>query len=200
MFVAFGYWLGGIYLRIAEKRLIAKRVLMVCAPLCAVWFMLRAGGVIPWLPEFNSYLQYILMPGPDAWATCLLAVTLLAAFSLLLKGSEAPPIASHMARHINQYYCVSYMFILPMQAILMLTRGELMPGWLLPALYTVFVEIACYFVIEWNQKHLHFGIVKLSGKKRAFVFAAIWIATAAVVAYAYPRIEEFANVWNEYLL
>lgn len=200
VFVAFGYWLGGIYLRIAEKRLIAKRVLMVCAPLCAVWFMLRAGGVIPWLPEFNSYLQYILMPGPDAWATCLLTVTLLAAFTLLLKGSEAPPIASHMSRHINQYYCVSYMFILPMQMLLMLTRGELMPGWLLPALYTVFVEIACYFVIEWNQKHLHFGIVKLSGKKRAFVFAAIWIATLVAVAYIYPRIDVFANVWNDYLL
>ena len=30
--------------------------------------------------------------------------------------------------------------------------------------------------------------------------AAVWIATVAIAAYAYPRIEEFANIWNEYLL
>lgn len=200
VFVAFGYWLGGVYLRIRDKRRLSLRALAVCAPVCAAWFALRRMGKIPLLPEFNSYLQYILMPGPDAWATCLMTVVLLAVFSLLSGGKEAHPIASHMSRHINQYYCVSYMFLLPMQALLMLTRGELMPGWLLPTLYAVFVEIACYYIIEWNEKHLHFGIAKLRGRKRAAVFAAIWIATVAVVAYAYPRIDEFANVWNEYLL
>ena len=90
--------------------------------------------------------------------------------------------------------------IIPAQALLMLTRGELMPGWLLPTLYAVFVEIACYLIITWNERHLHFGIAKLAGSKRAVVFAAVWSATAAVVAYAYPRIEMFANVWNDYLL
>ena len=200
VFVAFGYWLGGFYLRIADKRRLSARVLAVCAPVCAVWFALRLLGMIPLLPEFNSYLQYILMPGPDAWATCLMTLVLLAAFSLLSGGRDAHPIASHMSRHINQYYCVSYMFILPIQALLMLTQGELMPGWLLPTFYAVFVEIACYFIIEWNEKHLRFGIAKLTGRKRAVVFAAIWIATVAVVAYAYSRIDVFANVWNDYLL
>ena len=175
-------------------------MLAVCAPICAVWFALRIYGVIPLLPEFNSYLQYILMPGPDAWATCLLSVALLAAFCLLSGGRPAHPIASHMSRHTNQYYCISYMFILPMQMLLMLTRGELMPGWLLPTFYAVFVEIACYFIIEWNERHLRFGIAKLKGRKRAIVFAAVWIATLVAVAYVYPRIDVFANVWNDYLL
>ena len=200
VFVAFGYWLGGVYLRIADKRRLALRVLAVGVPVCAVWFALRLRGAMPWLPEFNSYLQYILMPGPDAWATCLVTVLLLAAFSLLSGGREAPPIASHMSRHINQYYCVSYMFILPVQAMLMLSRGTLLPGWLLPTLYGVLVEIACYFIIDWNEKHLRFGVAKLAGRRRTAVFAAVWIATAAVVAYAYPRIEVFANVWNAYLM
>ena len=200
IFVAFGYWLGDVYLRVVDKRRLSARVLAVCAPICAVWFALRIYGVIPLLPEFNSYLQYILMPGPDAWATCLLSVVLLAVFCLLSGGRPAHLIASHMSRHINQYYCISYMFILPMQMLLMLTRGELMPGWLLPTLYAVFVEIACYFIIEWNERHLHFGVAKLTGRKRAVAFAAIWIATIAVVAYAWPRIDEFANVWNDYLL
>lgn len=200
VFAAFGYWLGGIYLRISDKRRLALRVLAVCAPVCAIWFALRLWGVIPILPKFNSYLQYILMPGPDAWATCLTTVALLAAFYLLSGGRPAHPIAGHMSRHINQYYCVSYMFILPMQALLMLVRGSLMPGWLLPTLYAVWVEIACYFIIEWNEKRLRFGVAKLAGKKRLAVFVAVWIATVAVVAYAYPKIQTFANVWNDYLL
>ena len=133
-------------------------------------------------------------------AVILASMLLLAAFSLLSGGREAHPIASHMSRHINQYYCVSYMFILPVQALLMLSRGTLLPGWLLPTLYAVLVEIACYFIIDWNEKHLRFGVAKLAGRRRTAVFAAVWIATAAVVAYAYPRIEVFANVWNAYLM
>ena len=82
----------------------------------------------------------------------------------------------------------------------MLSRGTLLPGWLLPTLYAVLVEIACYFIIDWNEKHLRFGVAKLAGRRRTAVFAAVWIATAAVVAYAYPRIEVFANVWNAYLM
>ncbi|MBQ9195944.1 MAG: hypothetical protein IJ157_01775 [Clostridia bacterium] len=84
--------------------------------------------------------------------------------------------------------------------LLILARGSLMPGWLLSTLYAIFVEIACWFIIEWNERYLHFGFAKLAGRKRTAVFAAIWIATIAAVAYAYPRIDVFANVWNDYLL
>ena len=41
---------------------------------------------------------------------------------------------------------------------------------------------------------------KLKNPKRAAAFIAIWVATVAVVAYAYPRIEVFATSWNNYLL
>ena len=40
----------------------------------------------------------------------------------------------------------------------------------------------------------------MKGKKMIVFTAAVWIATIAIAAYAYPRIDEFANIWNEYLL
>lgn len=202
VFVAFGYWLGGVYPRIADKRRLSERVLAVGLPVCTAWYALRLTVDMPGLPEFNSDLQYILLPGPDAAALCLTAAVILAAlYRLSLRmGGRTPVAVDHLSRHINQYYCVSYVLIMPMRTLLMATRGELMPGGLLPTLYGLLVLAACYCIIEWNEKHLRFGIVTLRGKRRIVAHAAIWAATFAVVAYAYPRIEVFANVWNEYLL
>ena len=76
----------------------------------------------------------------------------------------------------------------------------LMPGGLLPFVYGLFTLVACYFIIEWNSKHLHFGIARLRGAKRKAVFCLIWALTIAVVLYAMPRIETFATPGNNYLL
>ena len=40
----------------------------------------------------------------------------------------------------------------------------------------------------------------MKGRARWIFAAAVWILTAAVIIYAYPKIEEFANIWNDYLL
>lgn len=40
----------------------------------------------------------------------------------------------------------------------------------------------------------------MRGKKLVIFTVSVWIATLAIVAYAYPRIEEYANIWNDYLL
>ncbi len=161
-FVAFGYFIGGLYPRIADKEGLSTRVLLIGLPVCVAYYALRMNGLIPFLPEFGSDIAYVLNPGPDAVASCLASLVALAAFYK--------------------------------------PRGSLMPGLLLPTLYGFFVLAACRFIIDWNEKYLHFGIVKLKNPKRAAAFIAIWVATVAVVAYAYPRIEVFATSWNNYLL
>ena len=54
--------------------------------------------------------------------------------------------------------------------------------------------------IEWNEKHLHFGITGLRNPGRRIVFAAIWLLSAAIILYAYPQVQEYATVWNDYLM
>lgn len=201
-FVAFGYFIGGLYPRIADKKGLSTRVLLIGLPVCVAYYALRMNGLIPFMPTFGSDIAYVLNPGPDAVASCLASLVALAAFYKLtdLAGGKLPGFVAHLSRNINQYYCVSYLFILPVQTILIAARGSLMPGLLLPTLYGFFVLAACRFVIDWNDKYLHFGIVKLKNPKRAAAFIAIWVATVAVVIYAYPRIEVFATSWNNYLL
>ena len=87
-----------------------------------------------------------------------------------------------------------------MQTILVAVTGELMPGKLIPILYGLFVTAACYVLIELNEKYWHIHFVTLKGVPLLVFTAGVWIATVAIAAYAYPRIEVFANIWNDYLL
>lgn len=202
VFVAFGYFIGGLYPRIADKKALANRVLLICLPVCVLYYALRMTVPFPLMPEFGGKLQYFTIPGPDALAQCLAALVVLALFYklTLLTGGKAPALVNHVSGNINQYYCVSYVFTFPMMTLLIAAQGHLMQGSLLPFLYGLFVVVACYFVIEWNARYLHFGIAGLRGAKRAAVFCVIWALTLAVVLYAYPRIEVFATPLNNYLL
>ena len=84
--------------------------------------------------------------------------------------------------------------------VISLTRGKLLPGTLLPLMGGLVALVVCYLVIEWlDRKGLPNSITKLKMPWKAVVFTVVWIATIAVFAYAYPRIEEFATIWNDYL-
>lgn len=202
VFVAAGYWIGGLYPRIRDKDSLSTRVLMICAPIAAGWYILRATVSLPVMPAFLTSEQYILNFGPDALANCTAAVSLLALFhKLLARGSgEAPGFVKHLSKHINEYYCISYVMLWPMQTLLLATTGALMPGAWLPLFYGLFTIAVTYGIIEWKNKHMRPGIAAHEGRRRVIAFAAAWILTIAVVVYAYPRILEYANIWNNYLI
>ena len=118
----------------------------------------------------------------------------------VLHHKEAPALVNHLSGHINQYYCLSYVLLSSMATLLLVVRGELMPGTLVPLLYGLTVLVICYFYINWVDKQkLPNSIVKLKKPWRAIAFAAVWLLTIAIAAYVYPRITEYATVWNGYL-
>ena len=201
IFVAFGYVLGDVYKHIRDKDGLSTRVLQICLPVVVAYYVLRFCVPLPLLPEFNTIEQYIMNPLSDAWVNCFMAVCWMAIFHKLIKrrDGKAPYIAMHLSLYVNSYYCISYTFYTPMATLLTATTGGVLPGTWLPFLYGVLVFIACYFIINWNEKHLHFGIARLKGRRRMVVFAVIWLLTVAICIYAYPRIEVFATIWNEYL-
>ena len=202
IFVAFGYFIGGYYPRIKDKDALSNRIMLVCFPIAAIYYVLRFTLEMPYLPELGSDLQYNMKPTPDAIATCLFTLGFLALLYKFVKliGGKLPRLVMHFSANINSYYCISYLFILPVQTILIATTGKLFPGKILPILYGLFVIAACYVIIELNEKYWHIHFATLKGKHMIIFTAAVWIATIAIVAYAYPRIDEYANIWNEYLL
>ena len=104
------------------------------------------------LPEFNSIEMYIMKPGPDALANILMTVFLLAVFHILLRHKDAPMLVNHLSGHINQYYCLSFILIVPMSILLVAVLGQRMEGNIMPMLYSLIVLTACYFIISWVDK------------------------------------------------
>ncbi len=202
VFVAFGYYIGSLYPRIADKRALSNRVLLVCVPVVVIYYALRINVPFPFLPEFNSQEQYIMNPATDAVATCMVSLIALAAFSRFSErmGGKVPGFVKHISAHINQYYCVSNVFTFQMLTLLLAVTGKKMPGMLWPTLYGLFVIAACYWLIRINDEHIHFMIAGLTPPKRTIVFAAIWIAVILVVVYAYPRVTELATISNDFLM
>ena len=202
IFVAFGYFIGGYYPRIKDKDALSLRIMAVCFPVAVVYFAISYTVGIPFLPQPGTDLHYSLKPTPDAIMTCIFTLGFLALLYRFVRviGGKLPGVVNHFSFHINRYYCLSYLFILPVQTVMIATTGKVFSGTVLPILYGIFVIAACYFLIELNERYWHISFVKMRGKKLVIFTASVWIATVVIAAYAYPRIEEFANIWNNYLL
>ena len=202
IFAAFGYFIGGYYPRVRDKHALANRVIAICFPLALIYYICRFTMDMSFLPELGSDTQYNMKPTPDAIFTCVFTLGFLAVLWKVVEalGGKLAKIIGHFSAYINSYYCLSYLFILPVQTLLIALTGHVLPGRVLPIVYSFFVTAACYFLIEMNEKKWHIHFATLKGKKLIIFTAAVWIVTIAVVIYAYPRIEEFANIWNEYLL
>ena len=202
VFVAFGYFIGGYYPRIRDKDALANRIMAVCFPLAAIYYVCRFTMKMSFLPELGSDLQYSMKPTPDAIATCLFTLGFLALLYKFVKliGGKLPGFVTHFSTNINSYYCLSYLFILPVQTVLMALAGQLFPGKIIPLVYSFFVIFACYALIELNDRYWHIHFATLKGAKMIVFTVSVWIATVAIIVYAYPRITEFANIWNDYLL
>jgi hypothetical protein len=119
-----------------------------------------------------------------------------------MAGDRIPRWVAHMSENINSYYCISYMFILPLQTLLMALNGHLIMNVHIGTVYTIFVLIACAVIIEINKKYIHFSPSALLNKKTVgpVMMVSIWVISFAIAIYAYPKIDTFVNIGNDYLL
>ncbi len=203
IFVAFGYFIGGWYPRIRDKDGLSSRIILILLPIAVVYYVIRYFVEIPFLPELGSDLQYNMKPTPDAVATCMTSLIWLSLFykiTKLFKDGQLPKILMNFSTYINSYYCVSYVILMPVQTILIAVTGDLLPGKLIPWICGFSLVVITYLIVNLNERYLHWHISNMKGRARWIFAAAVWILTAAVIIYAYPKIEEFANIWNDYLL
>ena len=202
IFVAFGYWLGGIYQKVLNKDKFYDIILIICLPIATIYYYFRSHYDFPFLPKYFTEEHYCLSPGPDAIATCMINLTALAIFhkiDILLKG-KTPKFIIHAGKNLNQYYIVSYFFIMPMNTFLRATRGEDFPSKLqYPTLLAIMVLVISRILIDINDKYIHFTIFSLKNPLRNFVFSLIWIITIISIIYIYPKVDVYATIWNNYL-
>ncbi len=202
MFVAFGYWLGGIYQKISNKDKFYNRVLIFGLPIVTIYFYCRVHYKFLDLPPLISNENYSGMLPPEGFATCLVNLVVLALYyklDKLLKGT--PDFVSHCGKNLNQYYIITDTITIQMRIFWVATKGE-------KALLTLkYPTVVCFcllcfarYLIDFNKKYIHFTIIGLKNPWRNIAFILIWLATIIIVIYIYPRVEQFATMWNDYLI
>ena len=202
IFVAFGYWLGGIYQKISNKNKFYNIVLTFCLIPAIAYNYFRVRYSTPWLPDFLSQENYSLVPGPEAIVTCITNLVVLALYYKLdrfLKGNT-PEFVRHAGKNLNQYYIISYSITVQTQTFLVAMRGEEFPPkikYITP--FAFLLLIFSRILIDMNDKYIHFTIIYLKNPMRNCVFILIWILTIICVIYIYPKVEIFATMWNDYL-
>ncbi|MBO6113265.1 MAG: hypothetical protein J6P45_09495 [Lachnospiraceae bacterium] len=201
IFVAFGYYIGGIYPRISDKDGLSARILMICLPPWALYYFIRVRGLIPFLPEFDSEEQNIINFGPDAVMNCIGCLMLLALFFRLQKfiPEKVSSVIYFISAHINEYYCVSCVLI-SFGVIIEDIFPNLLTGSFSILVYGFIVIGLTTVVIIINNRYLRLHPVTLKEPLKTVLFSCIWLLTAAIVAYVYPKLTEYATIWNNYLL
>ena len=201
IFVAFGYWLGGICQKISNKDKFYNNVLIICLPTSIIYYYFRSHYDFPFFPEYLSEEGYCLSPGPDAIATCMVNLSALAIFHKIDKIlGKTPVFIIEAGKKLNQYYILSYFFIIPLKTFLSATRGDDFPSKLkYPTLFALMVLVITTILIDMNDKYIHLTIFTLKNPLRNIIFAFIWIISIIIIIYAYPKVDTYATMWNDYL-
>ena len=202
IFVACGYWLGGIYQKISNKDKFYNLILIFCLPSTTIYYYLRSHYDFPILPQYWSDESYCLNSGPDAIFSCITNIIAFAIYykiDKIVKG-KTPEFIIHCGKYFTQYYIISYIFTMQMNTFLRATRGEKYANEIgFPTLLAFMILIFTRILIDINNKYIHFTIINLKNPMRNFVFALIWIMTIIVVSYTYPKVEVYSTMWNNYL-
>ena len=201
VFVAFGNWMGGLYQRMANKDKFYNYVLIFLLPIVAIYHYFRCNYNIPFLPEVYTVGHFCLSPGPDAIVRCMASLVFLASFYKLHKFlGKAPYFVSHCGKNLNQYYIISDVFMRYSYIFVRLTKGvEFTNDFKYSDLQAVIALFICRSLIDTNDKYIHFTITTLKKPMRNIVFSLIWIISIICFIYIYPKVEVYANLWNNYL-
>ena len=201
MFVAFGYWLGGIYQKISNKDKFYNLILTFCLPIATLYYYFRSQYDFPILPKYITIELYSLNAGPDGIANCLSNLSALAIFykiDKMLKG-KTPEFIKHAGKNFTQYYIITYVITMQIFTFMKATRGEKSTYEIkYPTLLGLMTIIISKILIDINDKYIHFTITTLKDPMRKIVFALIWIMTISIVIYAYPKVEVYTTMWNDY--
>ncbi len=202
-FVAFGYYVGAYYRRIRDKDKMCMWVFTRILPICVVYYAIRFTVKIPVLPAISTDLQYCLQPFPDAIATSLVSIVLITLFYKLIKAAfhgQAPKAIGNISSNVNRYFCTSYMIIMPLQTILIALNGKLPDSEFLPFVVALGVFVLCWLIIKAYSATLATPIQKMNPAFKLGIYVLIFAASAAVVIYAYPKLDVYPTIWNGYLI
>jgi len=195
IFIAAGKCFGSFYQRLKNK----TAFYLVSAPLalmvfCVIWYFQKHTSCT----IFNSFDAhgFSWMGLPDAISVILMMPLAFGFFYLLSRILPGKTIAvlTHPSKHINQYYCVSWWWIMVIYLGAWANCTEaLMSVWLNVLAFTT-ITVTLY------NNHLKDRVEAFCAGHRTVLTILVWAITLGVAFYAFSVSTELPNVFNDYLM
>jgi len=197
IFIAAGKWFGTFYQRIADK----KAFFLITAPFGLLMFALS------WYLQkhtdctlFNSFDEYYYgfswMRLPDALSVLIMAPAVVGLFYLIsrLLPSNTVEVMSHPSKHINQYYCISWWWIMVGYLFRWANSdAALISAWLNIVGFTIIT------VVFYNN-YFKDKVEAFCSKHKTVLTILVWVVTLSVAFYAFATCPEIPNQFNGYLM
>lgn len=203
IYPAFGYWFGEMYLYVQDKDKLYNRIIHLCLPVTVLYFVMRYLFDFLHLGDLTrlSMLTGVILP--DALVIIfvdLIVIGLLYKITKFFKSGICPTSISFIAKHINKYYCISWVLISLVSVILLITHGHLLKNEFLAYLIAITILVACSFLIFIYERCLRKIFSEIPLPIVFALFVGIWGLSITVAAWSYPQITEYPNYLNNYLL
>jgi len=199
IFIAAGKCFGSIYQRVADK----NKFYLVLAPLgmitfAAIWYLQKETSCTLFNSFDEAYYGFSWMRLPDALAVLIIAPFILSIHFLVSKilPESTLNVMSHPSKHINQYYCVSWWWIMVTYIFAWVDKSiALMSLWLNILTFTVIT------VVFYNN-HFKERVEAFCSRHRTILVILVWVITIGVAFcafFSYPY-EQLPNQFNGYFM
>jgi len=195
IFVAAGKCFGTFYQRLNNK----TAFYLVSAPLalmvfCVIWYFQKNTSCTIFNTFDHRGFSWIGLP--DAISVILMMPMAFGIFYLLSRilPEKTISVLSHPSKHINQYYCVSWWWIMVIYLCAWANSTEALISVWLNVLMLTTITVTLY------NNHLKDSVEAFCTKHRTVLTVLVWVVTIGVAFYAFSVCTEFPNVFNDYLM
>jgi len=197
IFIAGGKWFGSLYMRIADKNkffLIAAPLGIICFAL--IWYLQKHTDCTLFNSFDENYYGFSWIRLPDALSVLIMAPAVIGLFYLFSKilPSKTVDVLSYPSKHINQFYCVSWWWIM----VVYLFRWADSTVALFSIWFNI-VTITTISVVLYNN-HYKEIVESFCSRHKTVLTILVWVLTLGAAFFSFATRSEFPNVFNGYLM
>jgi len=197
IFVAAGKCFGSIYQRVTSKdKFFAIMVPFGIIAFALIWYLQKHTDCTLFNSFDPDYFGFSWMRLPDTLSIVIMAPAVIGLFYLISKllPEKTIKVLTHPSRHINQYYCVSWWWImLGNLNVWAHESAALMSVW-----FNI-VTLTIVSVVLYNN-HLKDYVEAFCTKHKTILTILVWVITLGLAFYAFASFSDFPNEFNGYYM
>ena len=204
VYPAFGILFGDILKHVKDKRAFYRILFIPCSILMVVYYYIGINYEQPFFTVFNDWRTFCHPGLPDVIMQLFAntAILSLCYFIAELLPEKVMKGAGYISKNINRFYCI-HIVLISFFAYIILEIMEFdyftsaIPTYIF-ALCLIILTTVCVII---DDKYINKYLREFTkGRRGAVLAAAVFLISIIVCVWAYPEIETFTNMWNDYTL